>query len=350
MLPRFRSLCSLTSLSLFAGTLAVAVTASAQMPGKPLFIAGSGPDELWEITTRFEMVGMPMQMPAQTSQMCIKKDRAQRPESHIPRDDKCKTTKFTTRGNTVSYEMECTGDEPMTGSGEITSTPTSYEGKMRMQTRRRGESVDMRQNFQGRKIGACTDQSEKVFAESKAESDAMRAKGCADGLERLQGSFFYGDRPLCGAQQQQFTDRVNAMTRDASLYRATRRKLGGAIVSEAFRSAQIDQVPARRNACSAAVRERDWSFVGSGECDDDVRAQAPQNCGSRSRSPEPVFFPLCSRYVTLTRGGNKGDDSTAAPPATATQQRTPAPAAPAQTRPEDAVKQGIDAVRKLLPF
>lgn len=57
--------------------LAACAIAVAQPQSRNLFIAGSGPDELWEVTTRAEVVGMPMQMPAQTSQMCLRKDRAQ---------------------------------------------------------------------------------------------------------------------------------------------------------------------------------------------------------------------------------------------------------------------------------
>ena len=39
-------------------------TALAQAP--QMYRAGPGPDELWDVTVRMEMVGMPMQMPATT--------------------------------------------------------------------------------------------------------------------------------------------------------------------------------------------------------------------------------------------------------------------------------------------
>jgi len=39
--------------------------------GPKTFIAGSGPDDLWEIATKSEMSGM--SIPGQTSQVCIKK-------------------------------------------------------------------------------------------------------------------------------------------------------------------------------------------------------------------------------------------------------------------------------------
>jgi hypothetical protein len=325
--------------------LAFCALAAAQPQSRKLFIAGSGPDELWEVTTRAEIAGMPMQMPAQTSQLCLRKDRSQKPESHVPNDDKCKTTSVQTVGNRVTFTVECSGEEPMTGRGDITSTPTSYEGKMEMKSTRRGQAMEMKQAFSGRKVGACTDQSEKVVAAAAADSQAATAKACADGLEGLYAPMFYGQGAMCGAQQQQFSDRVATIARDGAMYRATHKKVGAQVLGDAFTATRQDRAAARKLACASAVSGADWSFVGSGECDDDVRQYGPRHCGDRSRSPEPVFFPLCSRYVALTRG--KPDDAAAAA-AAAAQSRAPAP--PATPTTEDAVKQGLDAVRKLLPF
>ncbi len=341
----FRSAAVRSLVAVPVACLAFCTLATAQPQSRKMFIAGSGPDELWEVTTRAEMAGMPMQMPAQTSQVCLRKDRSQKPESHIPNDEKCKTTNFQVAGNRVTFTVECTGDEPMTGRGDITSTPTSYEGKMEMKTTRRGQSMEMKQAFSGRKVGACTDQSEKVVAGAMAEGQAAQAKACADGLEGLYAPMFYGQGAMCTAQQKQFSDRVAAIGRDGAVYRATYRKVGTQVLGDAFTATRQDRAPARKLACASGVSSADWSFVGSGECDDDVRQYGPRHCGDRSRSPEPVYFGLCSRYVALTRG--KPDDAAAAA-AAAAQSRAPAP--PAQPTTEDAVKQGLDAVRKLLPF
>jgi hypothetical protein len=67
-----------------------------------------------------------------------------------------------------------------------------------------------------------------------------------------------------------------------------------------------------------------------------VRTQGKLHCEARGKSPDPEYYPLCSRYVTISRG-----TATADAPA-------PAPARP-QT-PQDPLQQGIEAVRKLLPF
>lgn len=233
----------------------------------------------------------------------------------------------------------------MTGRGDITSTPTSYEGRMEMKTTRRGQAMEMKQAFSGRKVGACTDQSEKVVAGAVAEGQAAQAKACADGLAGLYAPMFYGQGAMCGDQQKLFSDRVATIARDGATYRAAYRKVGGQVLGDAFTATGQDRAAARKLACASGVGGGDWSFVGSGECDDDVRQYGPRHCGDRSRSPEPVFFPLCSRYVALTRG--KPDDAAAAAAAAASSR---APAPPAKPTTDDAVKQGLDAVRKLLPF
>ena len=53
-----------------------------------------------------------------------------------------------------------------------------------------------------------------------------------------------------------------------------------------------------------------------------------------------AIVPLCNRYAAITRG-----TATAATPAP-----TPTSAAPKQPDAADAVRQGVDAVRRLLPF
>ena len=121
---------------------------------KQSFISGSGPDELWDITLKMELVGMPMAMPAQAMQICVKPNRTQ--EDLIPRQDNCTRSNVRSVGNKTTFSFTCTEPMPMTGSGEMTATPTSYAGKMEMKSTKKGEEMQMNQTFSGRKVGACT--------------------------------------------------------------------------------------------------------------------------------------------------------------------------------------------------
>ena len=51
-------------------------------------VAADGPDDLWEITMKMEMAGMPMSMPAQTNTVCTPKGSPD--DRMVPMDKSCK--------------------------------------------------------------------------------------------------------------------------------------------------------------------------------------------------------------------------------------------------------------------
>jgi hypothetical protein len=334
-----------------AGALALAAAlaapAFAQNPmmgagrgGPPMFKPGPGPDELWETTMKMEMAGMTMG--GDTQQVCIRKGRGD--ADKVPKSDECTTTDVRTSGNRTTFSMVCKGDPPMTGTGDITSTPNSNSGRMTLRSTRRGEEMTMVQTFSSKRIGTCTDLSEQVVAKAEADSRAMVAKTCAEGMDTLEPSLFEGGSP-CAAQKKQFCDKVAAETagmRQPAGFTAARRKYPNT-VQRAMQACNLDYAAVRMTACQAAAAQRNWNFVGSGNCDDEVRKHGPQYCNvGPNKSPDEQYAALCARYAALTRGTRTGGDATpaAAPP----QAEAPKPAAP------DPVKSGVDAVRRLLPF
>lgn len=328
-----------------AGTgaaLALAALAQAQ-PGKT-FVAGSGPDDLWDVTMKMEIVGMPMAMPAQTHQSCLKKDR--KAEDAIPQQDDCRVTDVRTTGNKVSYKMVCTGKNPMTGEGEITSTPSAYEGKIRARSTKKGEEMEFTQSFSGKKVGACTDQTQQVVAAAKAQGDAMTAKACAEGMDKLYVKYFFDKGAPCAAQQKQFCDKVGGHAREMrepAGFRAVVAKAQAPTVKEAFAACNQDFDATAKAACGKAASTKDWSFVGSGNCDAEVLALGGTQCKGRDYyTMDRTITPLCNRYAMLARGG--GASASAPSPQSASN-------APASPEPKaDPMKQGLDAIRKALPF
>jgi Protein of unknown function (DUF3617) len=111
-------------------------------------------DDLWEVTMKMEMPGMPMAMPAQVNRVCISKNHND--EDLIPRRENCRLLESSRSGNKLTYKMACTGQEPMTVTGEMTYAATSYEGRMRMVTQSGGQSMEMGQTFVGKRVGDCT--------------------------------------------------------------------------------------------------------------------------------------------------------------------------------------------------
>ena len=134
-----------------ASLAAAAVAAALAWPATTLAEAR---DDLWEVTTKMEMPGMPMAMPAQVHRVCVAKNRGD--EDLIPRRDNCRVTESQRTGNKLTYKMACTGDDAMDVTGELTHGGDRYEGRMRMTPRSGGESMSMAQTFAGRRVGDCT--------------------------------------------------------------------------------------------------------------------------------------------------------------------------------------------------
>jgi hypothetical protein len=120
----------------------------------PIASLAQAKDDLWEVTTKMEMPGMAMSMPAQVNRVCISKNP--KDEDLIPRRDNCRVLESTRSGNKLTYKMACTGAEPMTVSGEMTYAGASYEGRMQMVAQSGGQSMQMGQTFAGKRVGDCT--------------------------------------------------------------------------------------------------------------------------------------------------------------------------------------------------
>ena len=111
-------------------------------------------DELWDVTTKMEMPGMPMAMPARTMRVCVAKGA--KDESFVPQQGECKTVESKRAGNRYSFRMVCDGKNKMTGTGEITFGDGAYDGQMKMTGMMEGQPMEMTQTYTGKRVGACT--------------------------------------------------------------------------------------------------------------------------------------------------------------------------------------------------
>jgi len=110
----------------------------------------------WEITTKTDMPGMPMQMPPMTYTHCItKKDVIpQKPE----KNEDCKIVSSKTSGNTVSWVMQCRDKDGTTVeySGKVTYKGDRFDGTVEMTLNQPGEvKMKMIQHMSGKRIGEC---------------------------------------------------------------------------------------------------------------------------------------------------------------------------------------------------
>jgi len=131
--------------------IAAYLAAALALPG---IASSQGKDDLWEVTTKVEMPGMPMAMPAQTNRYCIRKGGAD--EDYVPKRENCRMVDSKRVANKVTYKMVCTGKDAMTVAGEMTFGNNAYDGRMAMRGKADGESFEMTQVYSGKRVGDCT--------------------------------------------------------------------------------------------------------------------------------------------------------------------------------------------------
>lgn len=117
--------------------------------------ADSGPNMQegeWEITTKVEMPGMPMNMPPMTHRQCLTKDDFV-PQNSQPGNE-CKISNVEVSGDTVTWVMQCNGQGGETkGTGEITYSETSFKGVIKMVVVQ--ADMQMTSKINGLRIGNC---------------------------------------------------------------------------------------------------------------------------------------------------------------------------------------------------
>jgi len=115
----------------------------------PAPAAEDQPGVLWETTSQPVMEGMPMQMPAQTTKTCTAKEWTQPPAGG---DKSCTTSNFKKVGPKATWTVQCTGQMPMSGTGEMTfSGDDSYTGAVKLTS----AQANMTVKLSGKKLGGC---------------------------------------------------------------------------------------------------------------------------------------------------------------------------------------------------
>lgn len=127
---------------------AAAVVISAQTPMR----AGQ-----WQITMQMQMPNSPVQMPEMKFSQCITDEQIKEaPTAALPSapggNENCKVSDYTVSGNTVTWKMACTGEQQMTGTGEMTFEGDSYAGTMNMSM----PQGEMSMKMAGKRLGDCT--------------------------------------------------------------------------------------------------------------------------------------------------------------------------------------------------
>lgn len=108
---------------------------------------------LYAITTKVEMQGLGMEMPATTMEQCITE---RDPVPKAPEAQGCEIKDMNTSGNTLTYTMVCTQQGmTMESTGKTVYHGDSFEGESTMKMDGAAGGMVMNTVIQGRRIGEC---------------------------------------------------------------------------------------------------------------------------------------------------------------------------------------------------
>lgn len=111
--------------------------------------AADPPGILWQTTSQMVMEGMPFSPPPTTLKLC---QSAQWNKPPPGGDPSCVTTNYQRVGNKATWTMQCSGEMPMTGTGEMTfADDGSYTGVINATA----DGMAMKIVLSGKKIGTC---------------------------------------------------------------------------------------------------------------------------------------------------------------------------------------------------
>ena len=317
-------------------------------------VAAQGSDELWEITMKMEVPGMPAM--AQTSQVC--KVKGDRDPSKTGDKDDCKVVDSKQSGNRSTWKAVCTKPDAMTMLGDVTYSGDRYQGTIKVT----GGDMDMTQNISGKKIGNCTyqDPGKKIAqaqAQSQAQSQAMIDKECDKHIEDLQPTMIAGgagippEAMICKHRKADFCRRASKVAqqmRDPAAFADGDRKYPH--WRDAMQACGTDPATVSGPVCKVAVNKKDWYFV-SENCPVEGRVIAQQNCTGMDYTAVmgSPYRSICQKYGADLAKKRVVDDKTKTEPA-AKPEAKPEPKSEAKPSVGDTVKEGANKLKKLLNF
>jgi len=112
-------------------------------------LAADPPGVLWETTSQVAMPGMPMQMAPQTQKVCSLKTWTKPPPGG---DKSCVASDYKMVGSKMTWKMQCSGQMPMQGTGELNfEGADAYTGAIQATS----QGMNMTIKLAGKKVGTC---------------------------------------------------------------------------------------------------------------------------------------------------------------------------------------------------
>ena len=111
---------------------------------------------LWEISVQGEMGGQPLSSTPLVVRQCVNEQSAQDMMAQLTgAPGGCQISNLRQEGNHARWNLACTGQFEVSGTGEVTMRSDSFDGAMDLTVGMGGQSIPMSQTFKARWVGAC---------------------------------------------------------------------------------------------------------------------------------------------------------------------------------------------------
>ena len=122
----------------------------------PLAIAGPDIREgLWEVSIEAEMGGQPMTAAPMVVRQCVSNQSIQALMAQIGGVGACQISDFQQNGNRARWNLTCSGEPQVSGTGETEIASDQLSGRMSLVVTMAGQSLPMVQNFRAQRVGEC---------------------------------------------------------------------------------------------------------------------------------------------------------------------------------------------------
>jgi hypothetical protein len=111
---------------------------------------------LYEVSVRAELAGQPMTQAPMVVRQCVSQQSVQDLMSQMGGTGACKVSDFQQSGNRAHWNLVCTGQMQVSGTGETQINGDEFTGRMNLTVQMGGDqAVPMVQNFTARRVGEC---------------------------------------------------------------------------------------------------------------------------------------------------------------------------------------------------
>jgi hypothetical protein len=111
---------------------------------------------LYEISVRAELAGQPMTQAPMVMRQCVSTQNVQDLMGQMGGGGGCKISDFQQSGNRAHWNIACSGQIEVNGTGETQIIGDAFTGRMNLSVQVAGDqSVPMVQNFTAKRVGEC---------------------------------------------------------------------------------------------------------------------------------------------------------------------------------------------------